>query len=302
MFSMLRIKLILCQEAFFAQTGHQRDLPNTPPFAFLDHIYDPDTSMAMDKWHSSACGNPTTFEIRWKKIPNKAYGSEEDTKDYLWTLSACVPIKAEDGTVTGIFGCNTDISGQKEATRTALLRVEAERRLASFTETAPVGVYQCDKNFKIDYCNDQWFRITGHPRMPANEVEWKSTIYEDDLEGIGCHSEIVLRGEKPHTFSFRLKKLWTGPDGVSTPTWVLATATTHFDADGVIKSIVGTMTDVSQLKWAEAIQRGRVEEALESKRQQENFIDMTSHEMRMSTSHLICNPFLRLLICLQVIR
>lgn len=50
--------------------------------------------------------------------------------------------------------------------------------------------------------------------------------------------------------------------------------------------------DVSQLKWAEARQRSRVEEALESKRKQENFIDMTSHKMHalisacMHPSHL----------------
>jgi hypothetical protein len=36
-------------------------------------------------------------------------------------------------------------------------------------------------------------------------------------------------------------------------------------------------------KWAEAIQKSRVEEALESKRQQENFIDMTSHEVYVAT-------------------
>jgi PAS domain S-box-containing protein len=236
--------------------------------------------LAMEKWHTSAGGHPTSFELRWKKKPNKEVGSEEDTRDYLWTLSACVPIKSEDGTVTGIFGCNTDISGQKEATRTALLRMEAERRLAGFTATAPVAVYQCDTNLKMDYCNEQWFQITGHPKTPLDEIDWRSTIFKDDLDGIKSDTAIVIRGGRPHTFSFRINKLWTGPDGISTPTWILATATTHTDENGAVKSIMGTLTDVSQLKWAEAMQRNRVEEALESKRQQENFIDMTSHEMR----------------------
>lgn len=45
-------------------------------------------------------------------------------------------------------------------------------------------------------------------------------------------------------------------------------------------------TDISQQKWAEAFQRERREEALELKRQQENFIDMTSHEMRNPLSAL----------------
>jgi PAS domain S-box-containing protein len=273
-------QLITEQEAFFTQTRHQRDLPNAPPFAFLEHVYPPDLTLAMDKWHTSSNGEPVTYEMRWKKKPKKDVGSEEDTRDYLWTLTACIPIKADDGTVTGIFGCNTDISAQKEATRTAILRAEAERRLASFAETAPVGVYQCDKDLKIEYCNSHWFKILGHPKAPLGELDWRSTVYDDDLEGIAEDTKIVLRGGKPHTFSFRAKKLWTGPDDVARPTWILATAIGHIDDTGQVRSIMGTLTDVSQLKWAEAIQRNRVEEALESKRQQENFIDMTSHEMR----------------------
>jgi PAS domain S-box-containing protein len=239
----------------------------------------------MDQWRNGARGDPVTYEMRWKKTPNKQQGSGDDARDYLWTLTACVPIKADDGTVTGIFGCSTDISAQKEATRTALRRTEAERRLANFTETAPVGVYQCDSNLNMEYCNYQWFGIIGHPKVPLEEIDWRSTIHEEDLESIANDTKIVMNGEDPHTFSFRCKKIWTSPDGVSTLTWILATATRHVDKGGKVDSIIGTLTDVSQLKWAEAMQKTRVEEALESKRQQENFIDMTSHEMRMLYTH-----------------
>jgi PAS domain S-box-containing protein len=236
--------------------------------------------MAMEKWHNSAGGYPTTYEMRWKREPTRDHGGEENNRDYLWTLTACVP-RVENGVVTGIFGCNTDITGQKEATRIALLRVEAERRLASFTATAPVGVYQCGTDFKITYCNEHWFQITGLPRVPLIELDWHSMILEEDMDEIERDMSLVMQGTEPHTFSFRVRKPWTGPDGIVTPTWILATATTANDEEGNVISVTGTLTDVSRLKWAEAIQRSRVEEALESKRQQENFIDMTSHEMRM---------------------
>jgi len=245
--------------------------------------------MVMDIWHALAGGQSATFEIRWMKPPmdESTTEQEEDVEDCLWTLTACVPIKSEDGTVTGIFGCNTDISAQKEATRTALLRMKAERRLAGFTETAPVGLYHLNPDLEIEYCNDQWFEITGHPRVPMNEINWRLIIFEEDLEGIYWEMETTRRNKKPHTFSFRLKKLWTGPDGISTPTWLLATATAHSDAEAHVVSIMGTMTDISQLKWAENIQRNRVEEALESKRQQENFIDMTRYVT--FTSNCMCD-------------
>ena len=47
------------------------------------------------------------------------------------------------------------------------------------------------------------------------------------------------------------------------------------------------MTDISEFKYAGTLQRIRLDDALEAKRQQENFIDMTSHEMRNPLSAMI---------------
>ena len=71
-----------------------------------------------------------------------------------------------------------------------------------------------------------------------------------------------------------------------------------------VLGIMGTLFDISQFKWAESVQRRRIEEALEAKRQQEkyghittlptwqsltadSFIDMTSHVMRNPLSAVI---------------
>jgi PAS domain-containing protein len=238
--------------------------------------------MVEDQWKTMIAGEPATFEVRWKRQPSQEQGDERVDDDYLWTLSACVPIKGADGLVTGIFGCNTDISAQKEATKAAIMRSEAERRLASFTELAPVGLYHLNQDLSMRYCNDQWFHITGHPRVPVDQVDWRNIVDEDLIDA--CYRDVDMTRHKQgsHTFSIHLKKQWTAPDGVTTSTWILVTATAY--ADG---TIMGTMTDISQLKWAEAIQKTRVEEALESKRQQENFIDMTSHEVSGSCGLVI---------------
>lgn len=230
--------------------------------------------MVEDQWKTLVAGEPATFEVRWKKQQDQNQGETQVGNDCLWTLSACVPIKDADGLVTGIFGCNTDISAQKEATKAAIMRSEAERRLASFTELAPVGLYHLNQDLSMRYCNDQWFHITGHPKVPMDQVDWRNIVDEDLVEA--CYRDVDMTRYKQgsHTFSTRLKKKWKGPDGVLTSTWILVTATAYTDS-----TIMGTMTDISQLKWAEAVQKTRIEEALESKRQQENFIDMTSHEV-----------------------
>lgn len=57
--------------------------------------------------------------------------------------------------------------------------------------------------------------------------------------------------------------------------------------DGWLRSIVGSVTDITTVKWAEDIQKRKMEDAIEAKRQQENFIDVTSHEMRNPLSAIM---------------
>jgi signal transduction histidine kinase len=99
--------------------------------------------------------------------------------------------------------------------------------------------------------------------------------------------ELACRQKEPHTFFFRTNKPWTAPDGSRLPTCLLTTAMTEQNEDGSVSAVLATMTDVTQLRWAEDIQKIRVQEVLESKRQQENFIDMTSHEMRNPLSAMV---------------
>ncbi len=44
------------------------------------------------------------------------------------------------------------------------------------------------------------------------------------------------------------------------------------------------ITDISRIKWAENLQERRLREAEETRRAQNSFIDITSHEMRNSLS------------------
>lgn len=120
----------------------------------------------------------------------------------------------------------------------------------------------------------------------------------DDLDGIQERLLCISNEKIPQTFEFRLNKPWVGGDGVIGETWMTASGYPDFDQDGNIKEIMGTMSDVSRYKWAESVQKQRVDEVLELKRQQEkyessppnvgnfvdiifcSFIDMTSHEVR----------------------
>lgn len=61
----------------------------------------------------------------------------------------------------------------------------------------------------------------------------------------------------------------------------------ELNAAGDVECIVGCFCEISQQKWAEGLQKRRIDDLLEAKRLQESFIDMTSHEMRNPLSAII---------------
>lgn len=90
----------------------------------------------------------------------------------------------------------------------------------------------------------------------------------------------ISRTKRPAQFEFELLRLWENDQGLKMNACVIAGAYPELNQDGEITGFAGTLTDVTHLRWAERLQKQRLEEAIEAKRQQENFIDMTCHEIR----------------------
>jgi len=113
------------------------------------------------------------------------------------------------------------------------------------------------------------------------------SIKDEDREGVQQVWADLVHKKTAITHSFRFKTPWQGPHGHHGDTWVLMSAYPERHEDGTLKSVFGSITNISQQKWAEGFQKRRMEEAIEMKRQQENFIDMTSHEMRNPLSAIL---------------
>jgi hypothetical protein len=88
---------------------------------------------------------------------------------------------------------------------------------------------------------------------------------------------------KPATREIQLKPLNIQPrDLIGSPIeyWVLASSAPQLGLDGEVLYIMGSIADISHLKWVHGLQETRLREAEETKRQQNEFVDITSHEMR----------------------
>ncbi|KAJ4349146.1 hypothetical protein N0V95_004841 [Ascochyta clinopodiicola] len=280
-------KLIHANEAWYRLSSHPRNLPTHVDFSFMDLVYPEDQGLVMSMWNNLASGNAVTFEMRWKAAP----GSDAAAQ---WVLSACVPVFDEEGTLISIAGNTIDIMAQKRSQEVAQARVEAleqarlsEQKFARFAQLSPIAIYIFVPEQGMNYVNDQFFELTGHSRKPLDKFEWFGLVAEEDLKRVEDDWEQMLAGQKSDGVQFRLKKTWVNQDGIVSNIWVQSSNHPEVDKSGKVLSILGTLFDISQFKWAETVQRQRTEEALEAKRQQENFIDMTSHELRNPLSAVV---------------
>ncbi|KAI9824621.1 MAG: hypothetical protein M1832_001711 [Thelocarpon impressellum] len=165
--------------------------------------------------------------------------------------------------------------------------VESDTRFTRMAELAPVGIFMADSQGHVTFFNDAWYEISRHPKEVDNADRWIEAVKEEDQELAAEMWRVVVEEKIPTTTEFRFKAPWHGRNGAVGDTWVLASTYPERAEDGSLKSIFGSLTNISQQKWAEDFQKRRTEEAVELKRQQENFIDITSHEMRNPLSAIL---------------
>ncbi|KZL88033.1 hsp90-like protein [Colletotrichum incanum] len=164
--------------------------------------------------------------------------------------------------------------------------VESEYKFTRMAEFAPVGIFIANDKGLINFANDMWWQISRHPRTEDSVNTWMQSVKDEDRPGVERSWRKLIEEKEAMTIEFRFK--CSRQNGLNTiDTWVLMSAFPEQTEDGNLKSIFACITDISPQKWAEDFQKQRREEAVELKRQQENFIDITSHEMRNPLSAVL---------------
>lgn len=186
--------------------------------------------------------------------------------------------------VSQIESSVTTIRGIEKEKKMAQLHAatEVERRFQVFAERAPIGIYMYDAEGVIQFCNNAFTEITGRTQEDlASPMAWVDMVHPDCIDEIKQVWEAVLK--RPCTSEIQFKQPWTPNKSDSGEaldrTWALATAYPDISEDGQVRGIIGCVMNTSPAKWAEQLQAKKLSEALELKRQQENFLDITSHEM-----------------------
>ncbi|KAI1759107.1 hypothetical protein GGR53DRAFT_514835 [Hypoxylon sp. FL1150] len=206
-------------------------------------------------------------------------------------------LKAErglDGTINQVLACLTDVTLHKKAAEEAIRKAQQAENLKRMAELATVGMYDMALDGRLLGANNVFFEMCGLDRVDLSQVAIKpfeTCVVDEDVAALEKTLVRLVEEGKSQTAELRLKTQWveTDTDGkqISAPRWVLATFMPVSNSEGVIQTFTGCLSDVSLQKWQFEKERERKDEAIESKRQQENFVDMTSHEMRNPLSAII---------------
>ncbi|CAD6451940.1 48cf3835-9e67-4d5c-b2c0-1677af16f44f [Sclerotinia trifoliorum] len=169
---------------------------------------------------------------------------------------------------------------------------ESETNFSRFATRTPVGLAILTVDGVALTANDLWKSQTKL-EIGSSQVNWEEVLMPGEYERVKKAWSQVAQEKKPGTFQTRVDKPWKAPelnaDGEEqwSETHLMLAWFPDLDEEGNVSTIMSCITDISELKWTENQLRARMEQALEMKKQQERFIDMTSHEMRNPLSALI---------------
>lgn len=179
----------------------------------------------------------------------------------------------------------TSIMGAEETRkREASLQKELAHRMRQIrymAENASVGMQYIAVDGSLSWANDEYYRLTEHPR--AEDLQYPLSfldvfIEEDRPKAVDVWTRLS-QGETNISCQLRLKRNFNPPTGNPEPAVVLIHSFRVVE-EGVLKSLMAFTTDVSAFKWAERSEARKAAAAQEAKRQQEEFIDFVSHELR----------------------
>ncbi|KAF2223317.1 hypothetical protein BDZ85DRAFT_281255 [Elsinoe ampelina] len=168
---------------------------------------------------------------------------------------------------------------------------EAAVRFMSFANQAQVGVFVLDTDGSVRYCNDTWRHLMnltkGEVNDPEHKHSWRPHIHPDDYMLVEEQWGLLIGGMPQESFEFRVMHPSAGPNDEGKTVYLRSSCVPEVDDGGIMKTITGILVDRSLEVIHEQATTARMEAALEEKRAQEYFMDMTSHEMRNPLNAMI---------------
>ncbi|MCF7559919.1 PAS domain S-box protein [Sabulilitoribacter multivorans] len=137
----------------------------------------------------------------------------------------------------------TDVSKRKQAEEDLKNSELLFRRL---TSSAPVGIFQTDKEGSCNYVNEEWLNYAGMSFHDALGFGWSNAIYAEDRERVvqAWQQYVLTGGDFNIEFRFQNKKN-------NNITWISVKAVETYDANNNLYGYIGMTLDITKRKEIE---------------------------------------------------
>ncbi|QIW97231.1 hypothetical protein AMS68_002749 [Peltaster fructicola] len=167
--------------------------------------------------------------------------------------------------------------------------MEMETRFQKMADLSPVAMFHLDGAGRVLYANAAWRELTQVPVTSGENKSWLDFVHEDDQVMADKEFTKLTQGQSV-SFELRWKSrplVYDIPERAGRVLWTIASAYPELNANDKVTGIYGCLTDITPQKWMQGSQERELKDALELKRQQENFMDMISHETRNPLSAIM---------------
>ena len=162
------------------------------------------------------------------------------------------------------------------------------QQFETLTTLSPVGILLTDTQGNCVYVNEKWRRLAGLSTEKAAGPNWMQALHPDDRERVSQEWYSAVKEGKEFASEFRFQ---TPDKAVS---WLSGRATSLCDETGKITAYLGTVTDITERKYAEEertrlLQREQLArtEAEQANRAKDLFLATLSHELRTPLTSIL---------------
>ena len=127
------------------------------------------------------------------------------------------------------------------------MHAAADPSFRQFADAMPQIVWTSRPDGTVDYYNRHWHDFVGITPGRSEEAIWRDIVHPDDLEAVRARWAEATASTRPYEMEMRFRR---AADGVYR--WFLVHAFPIRDRDGAVLRWVGTSTDISERKAAEA--------------------------------------------------
>ncbi|XGV97133.1 MAG: PAS domain-containing protein [Leptolyngbya sp. BL-A-14] len=181
-------------------------------------------------------GKPYELELQFRRADGSAG----------WVLGRGEAVRNEQGAVVKLFGTALDISRRKQAEQAVR---ESEHRFATLAAAAPDAIFRFDASLNCVYANQRWSEMTGRPTEAGMGWGWVDTIHPEDRAQTSTDVAQWFQTHQPGDVCRHEARILR-PDG--SVVWYFCQMLPETDASGAMIGYVGTLTDISDRKQAEA--------------------------------------------------